>query len=108
VARQSRSITNIKLVNLLVFLRGLPPLSSLTGDEERLLFAIYGALQNHSELSVSDVYELVADKSAASAYRRLMSLQKKGLVHIGIDDFDKRRRRIALTKAADNFFASFP
>jgi len=96
----------LKLLNLLIFLRSVPPLSALNGDEERILFAIYATWQEQGELWVSDVYRLGGEKSASSAYRHLMSLKKKGLVNITIDDEDKRRRRVTFTKAAERLFAA--
>lgn len=96
----------LKLLNLLIFLRSLPPLSALNGDEERILFAIYATWQEQGELWVSDVYRLGGEKSASSAYRHLMSLKKKGLVEITIDNEDKRRRRVTFTNAAERLFAA--
>lgn len=106
MSRQKTNVTDIKLLNLLIFLRSLPPLSLLTGDEERFLFAIYAEWHGKGQFSVSDIYDSMKQKSASSAYRHLMSLQKKGFVHIAIDNADKRRRRVTFTKTAERFFSA--
>lgn len=96
----------LKFLNLLISLRSWPPLSSLNGDEERILFARYATWQERREFWVSDVYALGGEKSASFAYRHLMNLKKKGLVDITIDNEDKRRRSVTFTKAAERLFAA--
>lgn len=96
----------IKLVNFLVSLRLLPPLSELNGEEERLLFALYAMREQRGELSVSDVYDLNGGKSGSTAYRNLMSLKDKGLVHVTVDQSDKRKRRVTFTPSAERLFAA--
>lgn len=44
----------LKLLNLLVSLRRLPPLADLSGDEERLLFELKALLDRQGSLRVSD------------------------------------------------------
>ena len=59
----------VRLINFLVALRRLPPLSELSGDEERLLFELYRLAEKRDEpLFVSDVYDLGGAKSASAAY----------------------------------------
>jgi DNA-binding MarR family transcriptional regulator len=94
----------LKLLNLLVSLRQLPPLSELTGDEERLLFQLKALFDQQGALSVLDVYDLVEGKSGTTAYRLLMSLKEKGLVVVEVNDADKRRRHIHFTDLASNVF----
>lgn len=101
-----RNITTIKLINFLVSLRKLPPLSLLSGEEERLLFQLYEINESKGDLSVSDVYELGGTKSASTAYRNLMSLKDKGLVDVAIDEDDKRKRHVTFTKEANQLFAA--
>lgn len=91
----------VRLINFLVALRRLPPLSELSGDEERLLFELYRLAEKRDEpLFVSDVYDLGGAKSASAAYRDLVGLRQKGLVKITVDKDDKRKRQIAFTSTA--------
>ena len=101
-----RRSTTIKLINFLVSLRRLPPLSELSGEEERLLFELHEIWETKGDLSVSDVYELGGGKSASTAYRNLVSLKDKGLVDVAIDDGDKRKRNVTFTKSAKQLFAA--
>ena len=94
----------LKLLNLLVSLRQLPPLSELTGDEERLLFQLKALFDKQGSLSVLDVYDLAGGKSGTTAYRHLMSLKEKGLVVVEVDVADKRRRHVHFTILANNVF----
>lgn len=96
----------IKLINFLVSLRKLPPLSELSGDEERLLFALYALWEMQGSLSISDVYDIHGEKSSSTAYRHLMSLKKKGLVLVEIDGADKRKRHVKFTKYAEQLFTA--
>lgn len=96
----------LKLLNLLVSLRQLPPLSELTGDEERLLFQLKALLDRQGALSVTDVYDLIGGKSGTTAYRQLMRLKEKGLVVVEVDDSDKRRRHVHFTDLANNVFGA--
>lgn len=98
--------SKLKLINFLVALRRMPPLSTLSGDEERLLFELYRlARSREGKLSVADVYDLSVNKSASAAYRDLMGLRDKGLVEIAVDRRDKRKREIAFTQSAVDLLA---
>lgn len=98
--------TTIKLINFLVSLRRLPPLSELSGEEERLLFELHQIWEVKGELSVSDVYDLGGRKSGSSAYRNLVGLKDKGLVEVVVDEEDKRKRNVIFTKSAQQLFAA--
>lgn len=93
-----------RLLGFLVGLRRLPPLSLLSGDEERLLFQLRELWEYVGVLSVSDVYDLVDEKSAATSYRRLMALKERGLVDVTIDEADRRKRAVTFTAAAEELF----
>lgn len=97
---------SVKLVNFLVSLRNLPPLSEISGEEERLLFALYALCEKQGRLSVSDVYNIHGNKSASTAYRQLMSLKEKKLIDVQTDVSDKRKRHINFTPAAERLFAA--
>ena len=66
----------VRLLNFLVALRRMPPLSELSGDEERLLFELYRFAETcDGPLRVSHVYDLGGSKSASAAYRDLVGLR---------------------------------
>lgn len=94
------------LLNFLVALRRLPPLSALTGDEERLLFELRELSQRRGTLSVADVYDLAAGKSASTAYRHLVALKDKGLLEVSVIETDRRKRLVTFTPAAEKIFAA--
>ena len=94
----------IKLVNFMVALRRLPPLSELSGDEERILFELKAIWDKKGLLSVADAYELSEGKSSSTAYRLLMGLKDKGLVDISVDSADKRKRLVTFTPSASKLF----
>ena len=96
----------MNLVNLLVALRRLPPLGTLTGDEERLLFELKALEDSEETLTVSHVYDLLADKSGSTSYRILTSLKEKGLVSISSDPNDGRKRFISFTPSAEAVFSA--
>jgi DNA-binding MarR family transcriptional regulator len=96
----------IKLISFMVSLRRLPPLSELTGEEERLLFELYEIWERSGEISVSDVYGLGHGKSASTAYRTFISLKDKGMVDVSVDDNDKRKREVSFTNIARQLFSA--
>lgn len=101
-----RASVFMNLVNLLVALRRLPPLGTLTGDEERLLFELKALEDSEETLTVSHVYDLLEDKSGSTSYRILTSLKEKGLVSISSDPNDGRKRLISFTPSADAVFSA--
>ena len=94
----------LKLLNLLVSLRRLPPLSELSGDEERLLFELKALFDRQGALPVNDAYDLIGGRSGTTAYRQLMVLKEKGLVVVEVDEADRRRRHVHFTDLANNVF----
>lgn len=96
----------LRLINFLVSLRRLPPLSELSGDEERMLFELRLLWERQGTLSVADVYDLVSAQSATTSYRQLMALKHKGLVDIRVTDEDRRKRAVTFTPAAEQLFAA--
>ena len=101
-----KSPITIKLINFMVSIRRLPPLSELTGEEERLLFELYEILEQRGEIAVSDVYNLGGGKSASTAYRTLVNLKNKGMVDISVLENDKRKREVSFTQSARQLFAA--
>ncbi|MCZ8146790.1 MAG: hypothetical protein O9325_02925 [Roseomonas sp.] len=95
---------SIRLVNFLNGLRRLPPLSRLTGDEERMLFELRELWEENGSLSVSDVYELFSNQSASTSYRQLMALKSKGLLSVEVAEGDRRMRDVTFTREAEHLF----
>lgn len=95
------------VLNFLVSVRRLPPLSELTGDEERLLFELKALQDAGVDLTVTGVYKLLQGKSGSTAYRNLTGLKEKGLVDVAVDEQDGRRRNIAFTLTAERLFRQF-
>ena len=98
--------TKLKLINFMVALRRLPPLSKMSGDEERILFELKAIWDNNGSLSVSDAYDLGEGKSSTTAYRLLMGLKNKRLVDITVDKADKRKRLVTFTPLASKLFTA--
>ena len=90
----------------MVAMRRLPPLSELTGEEERMLFAMRQLWEYNRSLSVTDVYALSGGKSASTAYRLAVALQAKGLIEILVAEEDKRKREIRFTEKSEYLFSS--
>lgn len=96
----------LRFLNLLVSLRRFPPLSQLSGDEERMLFELRALWEKKGSLSVADCYELGGSQSAITSYRQLVALKDKGLLEISVSEDDKRKRDVTFTKAAESLFAA--
>lgn len=94
-----------RLLNFLVGIRRLPPLSELTGDEERMLFELRALWQQRGALTVADAYDLAMGSSSITSYRRLVSLKDKGLVDITVMEDDRRKRTVSFTPIAEELFS---
>ncbi|MEY4999245.1 MAG: hypothetical protein RIS00_1289 [Pseudomonadota bacterium] len=98
--------TMLRLLNFMVNLRRLPPLSELSGDEERMLFELRALWDKQGALTVADVYDLGINQSPSTSYRQLVSLKDKGLLKISVAEDDKRKRDVGFTKAAEDLFSA--
>jgi DNA-binding MarR family transcriptional regulator len=97
----------IRLVNFLNSLRRLPPLSEVSGDEERMLFELRELWERTGALAIEDIYRLIESQSPSTSYRQLMALKDKGLVDVAICENDRRRRVVTFTKASEKLFRAF-
>ncbi|MFN5758118.1 MAG: hypothetical protein ACK440_00800 [Sphingomonadaceae bacterium] len=88
-----------KVLNFMVGLRRLPPLSSLSGQEERMLFDLLEAHDSGRTLLVRDAMNL-GDLPPATAYRHVASLRKKGLIDFLADPNDARKKEVVLLAPA--------
>jgi hypothetical protein len=98
--------TMMRLLNFIVSLRRLPPLSELSGDEERMLFELRALWDKQGALTVADVYDLGINQSGSTSYRQLVSLKDKGLLEISVAEDDKRKRDVRFTKATEDLFST--
>lgn len=96
-----------KLINFLVSVRRMPPLSELSGDEERMLFELYAMAQDKDPLVVTDVYKVPGFHSRSTSYRTLIALRDKGIVTFDASDVDGRKRHVRFTPVAEHIFARF-
>lgn len=94
-----------RLLNFLVSIRRLPPLSELSGDEERMLFELRALWQKRGTLTVADAYDLAKGTSSITSYRRLVALKDKGLVDIAVMEDDRRKRTVKFTDVAEELFS---
>lgn len=99
-------VPKLRLLNFMVSLRRLPPLSQLSGDQERMLFELRALWEKKRSLSVADVYDLGAGHSASTSYRQLIALKDKGLLNISVAADDGRKRDVTFTKAAEALFSA--
>lgn len=93
-----------RLLNFLVSIRRLPPLSELSGDEERMLFELRARWQERGALTVADAYDLAHGSSSITSYRRLVALKDKGLLDIAVMEDDRRKRTVKFTQVAEDLF----
>lgn len=94
-----------RLLNFLVSIRRLPPLSQLSGDEERMLFELRALWEQRGTLTVADAYDLAMGSSSITSYRRLVALKEKGLVDITVMEDDRRKRKVKFTDTAEELFS---
>lgn len=96
--------TIVRLLNLLGAIRELSSFNELSGDEEQLLGELLVRWQRGEVLTVSDVMLDLGDRSSSSTvYRRLVSLQGKGMVAFRVDARDKRVKFVESTAKADAY-----
>lgn len=91
---------HIRLLNLLGAIRGLSPFSMMTAEDERLLRNMLIRWHGSQNISVSEIMNGMTEVSAATAYRRIISLRDKGLVKLRVDQADKRVKYVDPTALA--------
>lgn len=90
----------VRLFNLLGAVRDLSPFDVMTAEEDELLRCLFVRWHDDREISMSDAMETVSGVSAATAYRRVIKLREKGLVHLRTDETDRRVKFVEPTPAA--------
>lgn len=93
------------IINFVVALRRIPPLSDLTGDEERLLFELKTLKDDEPDLTVAGVYHRLQGRPASmKSYHNFTGLKEKGLVEVAVDQQDGGKRKITFTWSAERLF----
>lgn len=95
--------THIKLLNLLGAIRELSPFDMLSAEEDELLRNLLVRWHDAKDLSVSDIMSGMVGVSAATAYRRIISLRDKGLIELRVDQTDKRVKFVDPTRLAVDY-----
>ena len=94
---------HIRLLNLLGAIRGLSPFDLMTAEEEELLRDLIVRWHAAEDIAVSEIMKNLAGVSETTAYRRLISLRDKGLIHLRVDQADKRVKFVEPTKLAEDY-----
>ena len=97
----SGDVMQAKVLKFMVSIRRLPPLSLLSGQEERMLFDLLEAHHSGRTLLVRDAMNL-GNLPPATAYRHVASLRKKGLIDFLSDPNDARKKEIVFLPPAVN------
>ncbi len=96
---------HIRLLNLLSAIRELSPFDAMTAEEEELLRDLLVRWHNARDIPVSLIMNSMTEVSAATAYRRLMSLHAKGLIELRVDQSDRRVKFVDPTALALDYGA---
>lgn len=96
-----------RLLNLLDAVRRLSPFSTLTAEEEQLLFRLLVRWEGTETFTVGDIMKEDRSASPSSAYRRLCSLRDKGMVELMVDQFDRRVKYVRPTALSQEFVRQF-
>ena len=94
---------HIRLLNLLAAIRGLSPFDVMTAEEEQLLRGLLVRWHEAKAISVSEIMANMTGVSATTAYRRLIGLRDKGLIHFRVDTADKRVKFVEPTSLAKEY-----
>lgn len=99
----SEAPPHIRLLNLLGAIRGLSPFDAMTAEEEQLLRRLLVRWHEADNISVGDIMASMTGTSATTAYRRLIALRDKGLIHLRVDAEDRRVKFVDPTRLAREY-----
>ena len=99
------SLTYVKFLHLANALRQGPGAPELDSLEERLLNSLAAAWHTGHRIKVLEVARLLPDTSERTIFRRLKTLEDKGLITFMIDPRDQRVRHVLPTPKTDAYFA---
>ena len=91
---------HIRFLNLLGAIRGLSPFDVMTAEDDQLLRSLLIRWHSTTDISVGEIMNSMTEVSAATAYRRIISLRDKGLVKLRVDQTDKRVKFVDPTDLA--------
>jgi DNA-binding MarR family transcriptional regulator len=100
------SLTYVKFLHLADALRQGPSAPGLDSLEERLLNSLAAAWHTGRRIKVLEVARLLPDTSERTIFRRLKTLEDKGLITFMTDPQDHRVRHVLPTAKTDAYFAS--
>ena len=98
--------TFVRLLNMLNAIRQMSPFETLTGEEGLLLDALIVQWHDRDDIMVSEVMSDARFGSQPTAYRRIIALRDKGLVHLRTDSKDRRVKFVEPTQLARDYMAS--
>lgn len=93
----------VRFFRLLKAIREAVPFREMSADEERMLCDLILRWHEIDLLTVKKVISSSYSTSSSSAYRRLRSLQEKGLVDLRVDQEDKRIKYVEPTAKARQY-----
>lgn len=91
---------HIRFLNLLGAIRGLSPFDMMTAEDDQLLRNLLIRWHNSQDISVGEIMNSMTEVSAATAYRRIISLRDKGLIKLRVDQTDRRVKFVDPTALA--------
>lgn len=94
---------HLRLLNLLVAVRDLSPFAVMTAEEDQLLRSLLIRWNEARNIPVSEIMNSMTGASAATAYRRLISLRDKGMVQLRVDKADRRVKFVDPTELAQDY-----
>ena len=94
---------HIRLLNLLSAIRDLSPFDVMTAEEEELLRDLIVRWHAAENITVTEIMRSLAGVSEATAYRRVIALRDKGLVHLRVEASDRRVKFVEPTKLAEDY-----
>lgn len=98
------SLKYLKFLHLAHAMRQMPSLPALDNIEERLLNMLATGWYANQRIPVSEAARMVPDASERTVYRRLKTLESKGLITFGADANDQRVRYVMPTTRTDHYF----
>lgn len=105
MSASAHSLTYVKFLHLANALRQWPGAPELDSLEERLLNSLAAAWHTGHRIKVLEVARLLPDTSERTIFRRLKTLEDKGLITFMTDPQDQRVRHVLPTPKTDAYFA---
>ena len=104
MTRSTPSLTYLRFLHLADAVRRIPSAPWLDDVEERMLAALAAAWRSGQPMPVTEAVRTVPEVSERTAFRRLKSLQAKGMLDFVDDSRDGRVRHLKPTALADAHF----